>query len=135
MSAVGIVSIAVGALGICSRGPLVVAPAASLRWFEKLISTNGRVRVLGAVMLPLGVAMIWAGSTEDSGLAGLLFMVGLGIVTVCALWLLPFPDAYRALANEILPSDRSGSLIGWRIVGLAVVFAGALLIYFGALAL
>ena len=45
--AVGIVSIAVGVLGLWGRIPLVVAPAANLRWIKGAIRTNGRIRVLG----------------------------------------------------------------------------------------
>ena len=135
MSPVGIVSIAVGVFAVCTRAPLVVAPAATLRWWKTAFSTNGRVRLFGIGLLPLAATMIWAGSSEDSGLAGFLLLVGLGTVAMCALLLVPFPGAFRALADEIMPSDPSGSLIGWRLVGLAVVLASAVLIYLGVLAL
>lgn len=72
MSAVGIVSIAVGVVTVCGRIPLVVAPAATLRWFKGMIMTNGRIRVLGAFVLLLGATMVWAGASEDSGLAAIL---------------------------------------------------------------
>ena len=70
MSAVGVVSIALGIIVVCSRAPLVVAPAPTLLWWQGMFSTNSRVRVFGGAMLPLGATMIWAGSSEGSGLAG-----------------------------------------------------------------
>ena len=133
MSPVGIVSIALGVLVVCGRAPLVVAPAATLRWSRKMVSTNGPIRVFGAFML-LGVPMIWAGSSAEGGLAGLLFVGGLGAVAYCPLCV-TFPGAFRALVKAFLPSDLGGSLIGWRIVGLAAVGAGVVLGYYGALVL
>ena len=60
MSAVGIVSISGGVLGVFYGGSFVVAPAALLRWFKGTIRTDGRTRIFGAFLLPLGAAMIWA---------------------------------------------------------------------------
>ena len=134
MNAVGIVSIALGVPVACGRGAMVVAPAATLRWIKGMIRTNGRIRVFGAFVLPVGATMVWAGASEDSGLAGFLLLIGLGTAGIAPLMVL-FPGAYRALANAFLPSDPSGSLTGWRMAGLAGVIAGVLLIYFGARAL
>ena len=63
MSEVGIVSIVLGVVVVCSRGALLVAPAATLRWFEGVVATNGRTRALGAVALTLGASMTWAGAS------------------------------------------------------------------------
>ncbi len=135
MSAVGIVSIAVGVVAVCVRGALLVAPAATLRWFKGTIGTNGRIRVLAAFALTLGATMVRAGASADSGLADVLSVFGWVIVGISTPALVLFPGAYLALANAILPSDPSASLTGWRLRGLAGVIAGVLLIYFGALAL
>ena len=64
-----------------------------------------------------------------------LLLWGLGGAAILALLLVPFPGAFRALADEILPSDPSARLIGLRVVALAVVVAGVFLIYFGVFAL
>ena len=135
MEPVGIVSIVVGALAVCTRVPLVVAPRPTLRWWKGTLGTNGRVRVLGAAMLPLLAAMVWAGSPSETGLEGFLFLVGLGGFAVVALLLVPFPGVFRALFEAIVPDDLQGSLIGWRMVALAVVVGGVFLIYLGVLAL
>ena len=135
MEAVGIVSIAVGVLVVCGRGFLVMAPGATLRWFQRLISSNGRTRVFGAFLVPLGTVMVWVGNSEDSGLAGVLSFVGWAFVAGSTLLLVLFPGAYRAVAREFLPSDPCGRLVGCRIRGLVGVAVGALFVYFGALAL
>ncbi len=137
VSEVGVVSIVVGVVVVCSRGALLVAPAATLHWFEGVIATNGRTRALGAFALTLGATMVWAGASEHSGLATVLSLVGWVVVGISALALLLFPGIYRAIAEAILPSaaDADADLIGWRILGLLGVSIGGLLIYYGAVAL
>ena len=137
MSEVGVVSIVVGVVEVCSRGALIVAPAATLHRFERVIATKGGTRALGAFALTLGATMVWAGASEHSGLATILSVVGWVIVGTSALGLVLFPGVYRALAEAVLPSaaDPDADLIGWRVVGLLGVSIGGLLIYFGALAL
>ncbi len=134
MSAVGVVTIALGVLVVCGRATLLVAPAATLRWFKETIACSGRLRTLGAFLVPLGAAMAWAGASEDSGLATFLTVFGWGFLGASALLVL-FPGVYRAMANPFLPSDTSGSLFLWRFRGLAGTLVGVLIIYFGALAL
>ena len=134
MSPIGVVTIALGVLMMCRRAPLLVAPEATLRWFKGTISSNGRLRALGGFAMTFGAVMVWAGTSEDSGLATLLTVLGLGFLVVSALVLL-FPGAYRAIATPVLPPDTSGSLFLWRFGGLAGTLVGVLIIYFGALAL
>ena len=135
MEPVGIVSIGLGVLVVCGRGFLVLAPGPTLRWFQRLISSDGRTRIAGAFLGSLGALMAWVGHSDDSDLAGVLSFVGWVFVAGSTLLLVLFPGAYRALAREFLPSDPSGRLVGWRIKGLIGVIVGALFIYFGALAL
>ena len=135
MSAVGIVSITLGVLFVCGRGTLLVAPAATLRWFKETVASNHRLRTLGASFVPLGAAMVWAGASEDSGLAAFLTVYGWGILGTSVLVLVLFPGVYRAMANRFLPSDTSDSLFLWRFRGLAGTLVGVLIIYFGARAL
>ena len=135
VSEVGIVSILVGVVVVCGRGALLVAPAATLHWFEGVIATNGGTRALGAFVLTLGAAMVWSGASEHSGLATVLSVVGWVVVGISTLALVLFPAVYRAIAEAVLPSAADSDLIGWRLVGLLGVSIGGLLIYFGALAL
>ncbi len=135
MSAVGVVTIALGILVVGGRATLLVAPAATLRWFKETVASNHRLRTLGAFLVPLGAAMAWAGASEDSGLATFLTVFGWGILGVSALLLVLFPGVYRAIADRFLPSDTSGSLYSWRFRGLAGTLVGVLIVYFGVLAL
>ena len=135
MSAVGIVTIALGVIVVCGRGTLLVAPASTVRWFKETIASNGRLRTLGAFLVPLGAAMAWAGPSEDSGLATFLTVFGWGVLGASTLVLVLFPGIYRAIATPFLPSDASGSLFLWRFRGLAGTLVGVVIIYFGALAL
>ncbi len=134
MSAVGIVSIVLGLLIAISRGFLVVFPGATLRWFEDRIQTESRTRLFGICMLPLPGIMIWAGASEDSGLAGFMLILGLFILAVSP-WLVLFPRSYMDFCGAFVPPDPSSNLMGWRMIGLLGVGVGAVFIYFGWLAL
>ncbi len=135
MSAVGIVTIALGVLGVCEGGGPLVAPEAYFGWLKETIASNARIRMLGAFVMALGGAMVWAGTSEDSGLATFLTVLGWVMLVISALVLVLFPGVYRTIANPFMPSDTSGSLFLWRVRGLAGILAGVLIIYFGVLAL
>ena len=131
---VGIVSIAVGVFGVCIRGPLLVAPAATLRWVEGMVRSNSLTRAFFSFLLTLGATMVWAGLTEETALAAILGIVGLVAVGIAAVVVL-FPGAFRVLAMSVLDSPLGGALLLWRVAGLAGLIISLLFIYFGALAL
>lgn len=135
MNGVGITSIVLGVLVVCGRLPLIVAPARTIRWFLHLVSSDSRLRVLGACFLPLGLAMVWVGNPTDGDLATVVMFVGVWIVGASLLLLIVFPSAYRSLVERFLPQEPEGRLIGWRIAGLVGVAIGAIFIYAGVLAL
>lgn len=135
VSSVGIVSIVLGLSIAISRAFLVVAPAATLRWFAERISTEARTRAFGASMLILPAAMIWAGASEDSGLAGVLLIFGLFILFAIVGWLWAFPRSYMEFCGAFLPHDENSSMVGWRVLGLLGVAIGLVFIYYGWLAL
>jgi hypothetical protein len=135
VNVVGIVSIALGVVTMCSRGCLLAAPVPTLRWFRNVAGTNRGLRTLGSLILLIGFAMIWAGSLEDSGLATVLFFVGFAFVGISTLLLLLFPGAYRDLVNSTMPEDSRGVMIFLRFKGIAGIFVGAAFIYFGVRAL
>ena len=135
MSAVGVASIAMGILILCARGPFLVAPVAALRFTESLIETNTRIRILGGIVLPLGVLMVWAGTAEHSILARVLVIWGWANAGIGLLALLLFPDLYRVLVTAFLPVTRQESFAGWRFIGFIGVAIGVLMIYGGVEAL
>ncbi len=134
MSAAGIVTIVLGAMVVAGRVALLVAPEATLGWFKETIANNARLRTLGAFLMALGAAMVWASASEDSGLGTFLTIFGWGILVISAPLLVLFPGVYRAIANPFMPSDTSDYFL-WRFAGLAGAAIGVLIIYFGVLAL
>ena len=135
MNAVGIVSIALGVLFVCVRGYSLVAPVPTLRWFRTMARTNGGLRKSGTFVLLVGLTMIWAGSSEDSGLASVLSFLGFAFVGMSTLLLLLFPSAFRALVDLMMPEDTSGVLTFLRFKSITGIIIGALFIYFGVHAL
>ena len=55
MSAVGIVTIALGVLGVCEGGGPLVAPEAYFGRLKETIASNARIRMLGAFVM----AIVW----------------------------------------------------------------------------
>ena len=119
-----------GAIILCSRGPLLVAPATTLRVFRAIIKTNARTRILGTCLVLLGAPTIWAGGSEESTLAIILMFIGWASVGVGVPALVLFPRIYVAIADAILPADSNTDLFGWRLIGLVGVVIGPAL--FGA---
>ena len=134
MSAVGIVTIALGVLGVCEGGAPLVAPEAFFRWLKETIASNARIRMLGAFVMALGGAMVWASTSEDSVLGTFLTIFGWVCLVISGPLLVLLPGAYRAIANPFMPSDTSNFFL-WRCAGLASVPVGVFIIYFGVLAL
>ncbi|MBN4046874.1 hypothetical protein JYT90_00995 [bacterium AH-315-P07] len=135
MNAVGFVSIVVGAIFLVSRVSALVAPGKMLTWFRTIIRTNRGVRTVGAPILVLGLTMIGVGYPQDSGLATVLFYVGIIFVGMSTFLLLLFPGIYRSMVESMMPEDTEGVMIFIRYKGLSGIVIGGLFIYFGALAL
>ena len=136
MSTAGIVTMFLGALIVCIRGgPLLLAPAATLRWFGEATKTKGRTRVFGAFVVLITVPMMWSGMLENSPLANVLFILGVFIFAASILALVLFPSAYMSVAGSFLPSDASSNLFGWRLLGLVNVIIGTGIFWIGMVAL
>jgi hypothetical protein len=131
MSSAGIVCIIFGFLIVIYCGLIVVAPAITLRWNKDMISTETRVRTLGLYALVLPALLIWAGASEDSGLANVLLIIGLFYLLVAIPWLVFFPRSYMEFANPLLPSN----LMVWRVLGLLSAIVGLVLVRIGLSAL
>ena len=95
MSTIGIVSIAFGVVSVVSRSYAAIAPAAALDWLRNITGTNRPLRIAGIVGTSLGGVLVWAGNSDDSGLANFLLVIGWIMVGVCAALMVLFPAAYR----------------------------------------
>jgi hypothetical protein len=135
MSMSGIVTICLGLLIICSRGPLIFVPASVLAWFRAAIKTKNRTRGLGAIVGLVSLPMIWSGMSEDSELALFLLIFGGILLFISIAGLLLFPHFYMSIAEIFIAEDPDSNLFGWRIIGLVAVIIGSYIVWVGMNAL
>ena len=131
MDSLSIICIVVGALAILKRGPLIFAPSATLRFYDRwLLSTNARCRVFGVVIATLAMALLFSDFGEGV-LAGLFHTFG-WLMTTVALLFLVLPSVLRRMLQTIF-GYIAKSVDDWllRIVGILAVVFGLALIYVG----
>ena len=131
MDSLSIICIAVGFLVIVTRGPLIFAPSATLRFYDKwFFSTNTRFRVIGVVFATLAMALLFSDFGEGV-LAGLLHTFGWFMATVALLFLV-LPNVFRGFIQTIFGYiEKSVDKRITRIVGFLAVLFGLALIYVG----
>ena len=131
MNSLSIICIAVGILVIVSRGPLIFAPSATLRFYDRwLLSTNARFRALGVVFATLAMALLFSDFGEEV-LAGLLHTFGWFMATVALLFVM-LPTVLRRFVQTIfgyIEESVDDGIV--RIPGLLAVVFGFALIYVG----
>jgi small neutral amino acid transporter SnatA (MarC family) len=127
---VSILSIVIGALTIAVRGPLAIAPAATLRVYTRLTTSRSLTRVMALAFAPLAVA-IFALPLGRGALADFLRLFGLFFVSGC-LWLLISPGTYTLFANAVIDfaEDSTDDAI-IRLIGIMATAIGVAMIYWG----
>ncbi len=130
MSGLGAVCTILGIFMILSRGPLIVAPEATLRIYRKLLDTTLRIRIMGMVLLILPFSMILA--ARGDGREGAEIVLGLGYVFgfILVVFLLIFTRIYKLIADALLDALDKVMLRG---LGVLSVGIGTILIYVGAM--
>jgi hypothetical protein len=119
----------IGALIIAGRGPIIFAPAATLRFANTLLSADARIRGIAVVLMPLAVALIALPLGE--GGAGILRFSG-WLWAAAALWLLAAPGSYRRFAGGVVSYfDSSVDEAVVRMIGVLAGAIGVALIYLG----
>jgi len=125
-----ILCVLIGILIIATRGPMLFAPSATLRFFQRLISSDARIRGIGVLIAPLAVALI-ALPLGEGVAAGILRALG-WIWAAATLWLIAAPNSYRRLARGVLTYfESSADEAVVRIIGLVAVAIGGAMVYFG----
>ncbi len=119
MDSLSIICIVIGILAIVIRGPLIFAPRATLRFYDRLIlSSNARVRAVGVVNAILAIALLLLPSLNEGALASLFYAFG-WIVAAIALWILVLPDGFRIFSRAIFNFfEPSGGDAVLRVIGL-----------------
>ena len=130
MDSLSIICVVVGVLAILKRGPLIFAPNATLRFYDRLVLSPARVRAAGVVIATLAMALLFSDFGEGV-LAGLLHTCGWFMATVALLFLV-LPNVLRRFIQTIFGYIEE-SVDNWivRIVGLLSVVFGLALIYVG----
>jgi hypothetical protein len=125
-----IICLWLGAAIVLSRGPLIFAPAETLRVYERLVATDGRVRLLGVFSGALAAGVL-ATTGGPEGAAFWLSMLG-WLWAGAAVWLLVHPSGYRRLAEGFLELGREGTDPAlMRLLGLFGVAIGVWLVSVG----
>lgn len=130
MEPLSILCVLIGVVIVIVRAPMVFAPRATLRLFDRLISTDTGIRGIGLAIAPLALALVVLAGGEGVA-AGILHALG-WLFSGATLWLLVAPGSYRRLARSVLGYfEASAGLAIVRILGLVAVAIGGALIYVG----
>ena len=130
MDSLSIICIVVGALAILKRGPLIFAPNATLRFYDRFVLSTARIRAAGVVIATLAMALLFSDFGQGV-LVGLLHIFG-WLMTTVALLFLVLPNVLRRILQTIFDYIEK-SVDDWilRIVGFLAVVFGLALIYVG----
>ena len=131
MDALAIICIVAGIFNIVENLPLVYAPSAALRFYDRVFfSTNARCRALGVVIATVAMALFLL-PFGDGPLAGVLHAVG-WLAAAEALWFWILPDSVRRVVNAIYSFlENSVPTPVVRVLGVLGVLAGSAFIYVG----
>ena len=99
MDPIAMVIALLGVMFIAGRGPLLVAPTATVDCYRRMLSTRERVRLFGGAMVLLAVLLIASARMSRAADGGLIeFIEGFGwFVAVLAVWLIIAPGSLKRL--------------------------------------
>ena len=128
MDSVSIASVVLGVILIVTRAPFVIAPAAGIRFFRRMIQSDTGGRVLGLFVGLLGAGGLWASWSPESGLAVTIAFIAC-VATLACVWLLIAPAGYRALFDSFVESAGDGETT--RVLTGIGVLVGMLFVHLG----
>ena len=131
MDALAITCIVVGILIIVMRAPLIFAPRATLRAYDRVIfSTNARCRAF-SVVIALVAMTVFLLPFDDGPLAGFLYAAG-WIMAGGAVFILVLPSIFRGVWRSMFSFVENSVPTPFLLVrGVLGVLAGVALIYVG----
>jgi hypothetical protein len=103
MQPIAVVAAFMAALFILGRGPLVVAPAATVAFYRRALSTPGGLRILGVLLLVLVAAPLafTARQTPVEQRHITIWFEGAGWFTAAAMiWVIAFPGLWQRLMSS-----------------------------------
>ena len=132
MDALAITCIVVGILIIVMRAPLIFAPMAALRFYDRVIfSTNARCRAFSVVIAIVAMTLLLL-PFDNGPLVGFLYAAG-WIMAGGAVFILVLPSIFRGFWRSMFSFVENSVPVPFlRVRGALGVLAGAALIYVGA---
>lgn len=125
-----VLCVLLGCLFIAGRGPLIFAPRATLSLFDRLISSDTRLRGIGVGLAPVAAALIMI--RVGDGVVGQVLQVLGWLWAAGTLLLLIVPGVYRGIAHAVLGwFDSPAGELRARILGVVAVALGIGLVYYG----
>jgi uncharacterized protein YjeT (DUF2065 family) len=128
-SELAMVTTAIGVLIVLIRAPLIFAPQTTLEIYRKLLETHARIRVMGACVVALGVALAVSSQGVDQTAAQVIFAFSCIIALGALVGPVVYPSAYKRMADTLLAAvEDSTTLRAFGVLGAGI---GALLVYLG----
>lgn len=128
MTPLAVVVVILGLLIAVTRAPFIFAPSATRIFYMKWFETDGRMRVLGILVLAIGAALVWVSGTEETTLSKIAFGFGIFMSAFGAIVFILFPTPARNLANKIWNSFSDPML---RVLGFIAVLFGLAIANYG----
>ena len=131
MDSLSVTCIAVGILIIAMRAPLIFAPRAALRFYDRvLFSTNVRCRAFSVVIAIVAVTLLLL-AFDNGPLAGFLYVAG-WILAGGTVFILVRPSIFRGFWRSMFSFVEHSVPAPFVLVrGVLGVLAGVALIYVG----
>jgi uncharacterized protein YjeT (DUF2065 family) len=127
MSPLALVLIVIGLLIAISRAPLLFAPERTRSFYLSMMETDGRMRLIGILVLALAAVMIWAAAPEATMIATIIHWLGVLMLVIAASFIL-LPGQMRGLATSIWSGFSTSALRGIgavaAIIGLCIAAYG-----------
>ena len=126
MEPIAIVTAILAALYIVGRGPLLVAPGATVAVYRRMFSTIGRIRVFGSVLVLLAVPLVVTarqGRAEHGDITILIEIMG-WLAAAAAVFVIAAPRTLRRLKMSFWDVSDPGLL---RAIGALNVAFGLFL--------
>ncbi len=126
MNNLAIVSIIIGILLIIGRGPLIFAPAATLRVIRKIVNQKSNLRLLGIPTSLLGVTMITSSLDSNQPFTLIILIPGC-LILLAGLSEIFITSSIQRIAIYIWSMSEMKA----RVLGLFSVVLGVCFIYLG----
>lgn len=126
MEPVAILTAILAALYIVCRGPLVVAPAATVDCYRRMLSTPGRIRVFGGLLALLAAALLITARQARVVHGDITFVPeAFGWAAgVAGVWVIAAPGPWQRLFDsfwDAIPTPALRRAIGVFNIGLGLI--------------